>query len=115
MQVRRNSKEFRKVKEILDDLDEDPAIRKKITLFVVKAGEKLHRRIPINSKLADHKILFDLQWDAVKYAMLDRSFGLRRSDKYPGLYYFRSNSDKSWDQSPFQLSRLLQKQLEAIK
>jgi hypothetical protein len=111
MQVRRNSKEFKKVREIIDDLSSDKDLKKKIILYIVKAGQQLRKRIRIDSKLPDNKILFELQWDAVKYSLLDNSFRLFRSDQDPSLYYFKTMNDTEWDQNPFELKGEHKKEL----
>lgn len=77
---------------------------KKITLYIVKAGKGLKSRIPVNSKLPDHKVLFNLQWDTVKYGILDHSFALNRDERSEGLYYFTVSSDPEWTQSPFEFN-----------
>jgi hypothetical protein len=112
MLIRRNTKEFKKVKELLDDLDGDDSLKRKLILYVVKAGQSLRKRIRIDSKLPDNKILFELQWDAVKFSMLDKSFKLFRASQQPALYYFKTANDNEWDRNPFEFKGEAKKELE---
>lgn len=112
MQLKRNTKEFKKVKELVEAILDDSERNKNLQLFLTKAGDPLSKRIKLNAKLKDSEILSGFQVDALKYAFLDKSFQLFRDEDEKGLYYFKTRNDPDWDQHPFQLKGSASEELQ---
>jgi DNA ligase D-like protein (predicted polymerase) len=110
MLVRKNTKEFRAVRNILEMYAGRSTRKKVIRLFIVKTGEKLDKRIPVEKLGKDADVYYDINYSAILSNLHDHDHRLHRSESLPGLYYFRSAHFPGWDQAPFLLpSRLVER------
>lgn len=112
MLIKRSSKEFKELKSLMEDLSSDSDVKKKLVLYLVKAGHSLDSMTKLTSKMKNADVLFDFQNEAINYSFLDRSVQLHRSEEIPGLYYFKSKNDEAWDRNPFELKGDARKRME---
>ncbi|MBA3663228.1 MAG: hypothetical protein H0W61_03345 [Bacteroidetes bacterium] len=109
-QIKRNSREFKVVKELLVDYAESATRKKVIKLYALKPYQSLEERILINDLKKDVAILYDLSYESILEYIRDRSKKLFREDKV-ALYYFKSSSKSKWIEYPFELTGKLKKQV----
>lgn len=103
IQIKRNSAEFKKVKDIFLHYAEKPSRKKSIKLYALRPYEELSEKILINSA-AVYNITYDTVLD---YMTLNRSKKLFREEK-SGVYYFKSGSKSRWTEFPFKLAAKIQ-------
>lgn len=114
MLVRKNTKEFNAIRNILETYAGEAARRKHIRLFVVKAGETLHNRLPIDELGDEASFYYDLNYSTILSNLRSSDHRLHRS-KVPGLYYFRNPHFPQWEQTPFQLTKALMDRLDEFE
>lgn len=111
MLVRKNTKEFKAIRNLLEMYADDPARQKNIRLFIVKAGETLHSRRPIDELGAEASFYYDLNYSTILGNLRSSDHRLHKS-KVPGLYFFKSPHFPKWEQTPFQLPKALLDKLD---
>ena len=109
--VKRNSKEFKAIAEIIEKYAEKPQRKRLIKLYIVKAGHKLDSKIPIDKLGKEGYIYYDLNYDAVKRHLKDPDLRLYKADAEEPFYYFLHSRNKTWDQNPFELKGKLAKEI----
>lgn len=103
MQIKRNSPEFRAVRDFINDHVDDAGRKKKIRLYSLKPSEALKNRILIRSS-----IIYDLQFEVLLFNLLDAKHKLFRNEK-SGLYYFKSSAESKFIELPFEIIGKMEK------
>jgi hypothetical protein len=112
--VKRNSREFKDIKDIFDDYEGHASRKKLILLYSVKPYESIEDRILLNDQKKDASVLYGLNYESVKDYLRDRSKKLfRENDK--ALYYFKSSEGSKWIEFPFELKGKLKEQVLPLK
>lgn len=110
IQVKRNSAEFKKIREILLELADKPERRKSVKLFAIRAYEGLDKRILIKSA-----IIYDINYETiVDYISLNKSKKLFRKEK-EDVYYFKSSAKSKWIEFPFLFTGKLNRSIPRLK
>jgi len=112
MMIRKNSKEFKAIKNLFYHYQNLEEREKVIKLFITKAGHSTDDKIAIDSLKKEKDFYYNLTYDTILNSLESKSYQLFFNN---GLYYFRSNPDKGWDQTPFTLDNKLVSQLEDFK
>lgn len=110
MQIARNTKEFKKIKELMDEIAEKRSRKPHVKLFIVKPGRSLKERIAIDSLGKDSSLFFEMNFEMVMEFLRNYDYHLHRSEEEE-LYFFRRANAEDWDQNPFQFSAALTKKL----
>lgn len=105
MLIRRNSKEFKGIRNLLAKYAGQSARKKLIRLFVVKAGETIKNKIPVDTLGNEADFYYDLNYSSILSHLEDADYRLYKSS--PGLYYFKSIHFPKWEQTPFLIPRKL--------
>lgn len=100
--IRRNSAEFKMVKNILDDMDNDPSIRKHLHLFTIKPGEPASKMIVIDTRTGQGKMFYEMALEQMQFNLLDSGHKLYRYGNSP-VYFFYRNSNSGWIETPFEV------------
>jgi hypothetical protein len=104
--VRRNSAEFKSVRDLINDNAENKARRRSIKLFSLKPYEPLSKKIRISDT-----VMYDLSYNTLLFNLLDTSHKLFR-DEDKGTYFFKSSESSEFIELPFELSPALRKKVE---
>jgi DNA primase len=107
MLIRRNTKEFKGIQNILESYADSPSRKKQVRLFIVKAGEKLDNRISIDELGNEAFFYYDINYATILSSLYNNDHRLYRSEEVKGLYYFKNPHFPAWDQTPFQLPKTL--------
>src|ERR1051325_6893268 len=101
MQIRRNTKSFKTILEIITNCHTRADRRDLVRLYITKAGNSIKDRIPVEAIQGDTEFFYDLNYQAVLNNLTAASHQLHQSDDTPGIYFFHSLS-KEWDETPFE-------------
>ena len=100
MLIRRNTKEFKGIRNLLEKYAGQSMRKKLIRLYVVKAGETLKDKIAIDSLGNEADFYYDLNYSTILSNLNDPDYRLHKSST-PGLFYFKSIHLPKWEQTPF--------------
>ncbi|MDF2436934.1 MAG: hypothetical protein K0Q95_1310 [Bacteroidota bacterium] len=104
MIVKRNSSEFKAVRDFVNEFVNDHSKMKYLKLFSLKPYEKLEKRILLHRNKKEEAVVFDLELEALQFNLLDAGHKLFKDEK-SGLYYFKSSSASSSIEVPFQITK----------
>jgi DNA ligase D-like protein (predicted polymerase) len=113
MLIRRNTKEFKGIRNLLSKYAGQPARKKLIRLYVVKAGETLKDKIAIDRLGSEADFYYDLNYSSILSHLDDPDYRLHKSSS-PGLYYFKSIHFPKWEQTPFMVPQKLLGKIEVF-
>lgn len=108
--VKRNSREFKDIKDIFDDYEHDPSRKKAIKLYSIKPYEKLEEVVLLNDLKKEASTIYHLNYLSIIDYLRDRSRKLFREKERP-FYYFKTSAKSKWIEFPFELSGKLKKQV----
>lgn len=107
MLVRKNTKAFKTILELLticqDRSDRDKFIR----LYVTKAGDSIQDRISIEGNQGDAALFYEMTYQTILNNLKSSNHQLQMSDEHPGIYFFHSTSNKAWDETPFEFGEAI--------
>lgn len=112
--IKRNSREFKDIKEIFDDYANLKSGKKWIRLFSLKPYETLEHKILINDLKNAGDALYSINYDTILDYLRDRSKKLFRQDD-SAVYYFKSSQKSKWIEFPFELTGKLKKKVMPLK
>jgi len=112
--VKRNSREFKELKEVFEDYEKNPARKRLIRLFALKPSEKLEKRVSINDLKVNRDVLYEMNYQAILEYFVNRDLKLYREDKQ-ALYYFKKGPGSDWMEYPFELLGKLKKKFFPLK
>lgn len=101
MQIRRNTKAFKSILEIITACHSRADRRELVRLYITKAGNSIIDRIPVEAIQGDTEFFYDLNYQSVLNNLNASSHQLHQSDDTPGIYFFHS-LNKEWDETPFE-------------
>jgi bifunctional non-homologous end joining protein LigD len=102
MIIRRNTKAFKTIVEIVASCETRGDREKLIRVFITKAGHTVKDRINVEGIQGDTAVFYDLNYAAVLTNLNSTGHQLHQSDDEPGIYFFHSSSNKAWDENPFE-------------
>ncbi|MCD6069301.1 MAG: hypothetical protein K0S33_4127 [Bacteroidetes bacterium] len=109
--VKRNTKEFKQVKELLEEYEGLKGAKRYIRLYSLKPWQKIEEAVLLNDTKRDTDILYSLAYEGLlDYIRYNRSKKLFREEKR-ALYYFKSGATNRWIEFPFEFMGKLKKQL----
>jgi len=114
MQIRKNTKAFKTILEIVtachDRADRDKLIR----VYITKAGHTIDDRINVAGIQGDSGLFYDMTYQTILTNLQSSNCQLHQSDELPGLYFFHSTIDKVWDETPFEFDDALKKEFASL-
>ena len=102
MLIRKNTKAFKTILEIISACREKPDREKLIRLYVTKAGDTIKDRISVEAIEGGAGVFYEMGYQAVVGNLKSSNHQLHQSDEIPGVYFFHSSSNKVWDETPFE-------------
>jgi bifunctional non-homologous end joining protein LigD len=114
MQIRRNTKPFKTLLEILETCRDRPDRKNLVRLYITKAGNPIANRIHVEGIADEAGVFYDMSYNAVVGNMRSSNHQLYQSDEIPGIYFFRSNLSKEWDETPFEFDPKVVKEFSTL-
>jgi len=114
MIIRRNTKTFKTIVEIVTACEGRDDRAKLIRLYITKAGHSIADRISVEGIEEETDVFYDLTFAAVVANLSSANHQLHVSDDVPGIYYFHSTSNKVWDENPFEFDERITKEFSAL-
>lgn len=114
MQIRRNTKAFKTILEIVSNCQNKADRRKVIRLYITKAGKSIHESIKVEEIQGDVDFFYDLNYQAVLNNLQSSTHQLHQSDEFPGIYFFHSTISKDWDETPFEFDPELKNEFGSL-
>ena len=114
MLIRKNTKAFKTIHEIITACQNRPDREKLIRLYITRAGHALDERISVDSIQGDASLFYEMNYQAVLGNLESSNRQLNQSDDNPGIYFFRSASNKAWDETPFEFDLAVKKEFASL-
>lgn len=115
MQIRKNTKAYKTILEIVSTCQSRPDREKLIRLYITKAGNSIAERIHVEGiQGGDAGFFYDMSYETVLSNLKSSSHQLIASDDVPGIYFFHSSSNKTWDEAPFEFDEAVIKLFSSL-
>jgi DNA ligase D-like protein (predicted polymerase) len=114
MLIRRNTKAFKTILEIIAACQHRADREKLIRLYITKAGHSIHDRINVEGIQGEAGLFYDMNYQAVLESLKSTGLQLNQSDEIPGIYFFHSSAIKAWDQTPFEFDEAIRKEFASL-
>jgi len=115
MQIRKNTKAFKTIVEIVSVCQTRPDREKLVRLYITKAGHSIEDRIHVAGiEGGDAAFFYDMTYQTVLGNLKSSTHQLWASDDIPGIYFFHTTSNKVWDEAPFEFDEVILKEFVAL-
>jgi bifunctional non-homologous end joining protein LigD len=114
MQIRKNTKAFKTILEIVATCQTRPDREKLIRLYITKAGHTVNDRINVEGIQGEAGFFYDMTFETVLSNLQSSNHQLIVSDDIPGIYFFHSTSNKIWDEAPFEFDEAILKEFSSL-
>lgn len=115
MVIRRNSKEFIAVEQVVKETLNGPGKNDTIKLYNVPGGNSLDKRIELkNKKSGLDELYFTMAKENLLSIFDSKDHTLYRSDTEPNLYYFSKSTSKEFVEAVFELSGKLIAKIQSL-
>jgi hypothetical protein len=103
--IRRNTPEFRKLRDQLNELTDDPKRHEKVQLYSLKPSEELSKKVLLSHRSAAGKVIYDLAFETLLFNIIDAGHKLFY-DEEEKVYYFKTSGSSKFIDLPFRISGL---------
>lgn len=114
MIIRKNTKAFKTILEIMTSCRDRPDREKLIRFYITKAGDTLNDRISVEGIEGGAGLFYEMSYQAVLGNLKSSNHQLQQSDEISGLYFFHSSSNKVWDEAPFEFDEAIKKEFSSL-
>lgn len=114
MLIRRNTKAFKTILEIITECKDRPDRQELIRLYITKAGLSIKDRISVEGIQGEAGFFYDMNYEAVLVSLTSADQQLQQSDDEQGIYFFHSSSNKEWDKTPFEFDISVKKEFGSL-
>lgn len=114
MLIRKNTKAFRTILEILTACRDRPDREALVRLYITRAGDSVHDRISVEGIQGEAGLFYEMNYQAVLGNMKSSTHQLHHSDEIAGIYFFHSSSNKVWDETPFEFDEAVKKEFGSL-
>jgi DNA ligase D-like protein (predicted polymerase) len=114
MLIRKNTKAFKTILEIVETCHDKPDRDKLIRLYITKAGHSINERISVAGIQGDSGLFYDMTYQTILTNLKSSNRQLHQSDDLPGIYFFHSSSDKNWAETPFEFDEAVKKEFGSL-
>lgn len=114
MLIRKNTKAFKTILEIVSACQMRADREQLIRLFITKAGSTVKDRISVDSIQGDAALFYEMNYQTVLNSLQSENHQLNESDEIPGLYFFHSSSNKRWDETPFEFDETVKIEFSSL-
>lgn len=114
MLIRKNTKAFKTILEIVTACRDRPDRERLIRLYITKAGDTVRERINVEGIQGGAGLFYEMNYQAVLGNLKSSNHQLHQSDDIPGVYFFHSSSNKVWDETPFEFDEAIKKEFGSL-
>jgi bifunctional non-homologous end joining protein LigD len=114
MIIRRNTKAYKTIVEIVSICETRSDRDKLIRLYITKAGHTIQDRLPVEGIEGDTDVFYDLNYAAVLANLQSTGRQLQQSDEVPGIYFFHAGNSQTWDENPFEFDERVAKEFATL-
>jgi DNA ligase D-like protein (predicted polymerase) len=114
MLIRKNTKAFKTILEIVSACQSRPDRENLIRLYITKAGHTIKDRISVEGIQGEAGLFYEMNYQAVLNNLRSSNHQLQVSEDLPGIYYFHSTSNKVWDETPFEFDEEIVKEFNSL-
>lgn len=114
MIIRKNTKAFKTIVEIVRACEARNDRAKLIRLYITKAGHTIRDRINVEGIQGETDVFYDLNYAAVLANLGSSNHLLHQSDEVPGIYFFHTSSNKTWDENPFEFDERISDEFASL-
>lgn len=114
MLIRKNTKTFKTILEIVTACQSRSDREKLVRLYITRAGHTIEDRISIEGIQDDAQVFYEMNYQTVLTYLNSSNHQLHQRDDTPGIYFFRSTSNKVWDEAPFEFDEAVKKEFAAL-
>ena len=110
IQVKRNTAEYKAIKEAISELHEDALRIRSLLLYTIKPYHSLDDAVLLNDQKLNKAVMYDLAYESLMEYFKNSSKKLFR-DPETNFYYFKSSIASKWIEAPFSFKGQLNKQI----
>jgi bifunctional non-homologous end joining protein LigD len=110
MLIRKNTKAFKTITEIITACQERKDREKLVRLYITKAGHSIKDRISVEGIEGEAGLFYEMNYQTVLNSLKSANHQLHQSDDVPGIYFFHSTSNKAWHETPFEFDEAVKKE-----
>jgi bifunctional non-homologous end joining protein LigD len=114
MLIRKNTKAFKTILDIVWNCQNREDRDKLIRLYITRAGQALQNRISVEGIQGDAALFYEMNYQTVLNNLQSSNHQLHVSDDIPGIYFFHSTSNKVWDEAPFEFDDAIKKEFSSL-
>jgi bifunctional non-homologous end joining protein LigD len=114
MLIRKNTKAFKSILEIITSCQTRADREKLVRLYVTKAGHSVSNRISVEGIQSESNLFYEMNYQTVLNSLTSSHHQLHSSDEIPGIYFFRSASNKTWDETPFEFDPAIENEFSSL-
>jgi bifunctional non-homologous end joining protein LigD len=114
MLIRKNTKAFKTILEIVSKCQNRDDREKLIRLYITKAGHTIQDRISVEGIQGETALFYEMNYQSVLNNLQSSNHQLQVSDEIPGIYFFHSTSNKMWDETPFEFDEAIKKEFNSL-
>lgn len=114
MLIRKNTKAFKSILEIITTCQDRPDREKLIRLYITKAGHSIEDRINVEGIQGESDLFYEMTYQTVLSNLQSSNHQLCVSDEVPGLYYFNTSTNKVWDEVPFEFDESIKTEFSSV-
>jgi hypothetical protein len=103
MIIKRNSAEFKSVRDFVNDAAESRNRRKLVKIYSLKPSEDLSKKKIIPASGASNEVIYELAFDNLLFNLLDAKHKLCKDGD---IYYFKSSEKSGFIELPFKISNM---------
>jgi DNA primase len=114
MLIRKNTKAFKSILEIITACQTRADREKLVRLYITKAGHSVNDRISVEGIEGESGLFYEMNYQTVLNSLTSSQHQLHSSDEIPGIYFFRSTTNKTWDETPFEFDPDIGNEFESL-
>ncbi|MGC3944701.1 MAG: hypothetical protein QM762_09290 [Chryseolinea sp.] len=114
MLIRKNTKAFKTILEIITTCQERADRDKLVRLYITKAGHSIADRINIEGIQGESGLFYEMTYQTVLSNLQSSNHQLCVSDDVSGIYFFHSTSNKVWDEAPFEFDEAVKSEFSSL-
>jgi DNA ligase D-like protein (predicted polymerase) len=114
MLIRKNTKTFKAILEIISVCQSRADREKLVRLYITKAGSTIKERISVESIQTDTGLFYEMNYQAVLNNLQSSNHQLHVSDDIAGIYFFRTSSNKLFDETPFEFDEAIKSEFSSL-
>lgn len=114
MLIRKNTKAFKTVRQIIEACKDRSDREKLVRLYITKAGHSIAERISIEGIQGDTSFFYDMNYQTILSNLDSANHQLHVSDDVAGIYFFHSSSNKVWDEAPFEFDEAVINEFKSL-